>query len=182
MKEEKDALVWSWNTKLGQVSAKQAYKALQVEERGVEIKFRYTKLWNWKLPLKIQLFIWLLLEQKILTWEIMKKRGFNGPSKCVLCGIFEETICHLFIDCNFIKSIWTSVTKDLNNHSEWGGGEMEECFKNCILKKDNKEEIPCIICWEVWKHRNLIIFENAFPSMSRVFSCILQDLGEYKPT
>jgi hypothetical protein len=89
LNEEKDALVWSWDIKLEHVSAKHAYKALQVEERVEETKFRYTKLWNWQLTLKIQSFIWLLLEQKILTWEILKKRGFNGPSKCALCGIFE---------------------------------------------------------------------------------------------
>jgi hypothetical protein len=47
-------------------------------------------------------------------------------------------------------------------------------------KKDNREEIPSYICWEVWKHKNIIIFENDFPSLGRVCSCILQVLGEYK--
>jgi hypothetical protein len=62
LNDEKDLLLWSWDTKRGQVSAKLAYNALLLEERVEAPMFWYTKLWKWKLPLKVQLFIWLMLE------------------------------------------------------------------------------------------------------------------------
>jgi hypothetical protein len=48
---------------------------------------------------------WLMLEQKILTWEILTKRGIIGPSRCALCGEAEKTLNHLFVDYNFTKDI-----------------------------------------------------------------------------
>jgi hypothetical protein len=60
LNEEKDVLMWSWDTKKGQVSAKLAYNSLLIKERIEDSKFWYIKLWNWKLPLKLKLFIWLL--------------------------------------------------------------------------------------------------------------------------
>jgi hypothetical protein len=44
----------------------------------------------------------------------------------------------------------------------------------------NWKEIPCYICWEIWKHRNLVIFEEHPPTLVRVCNSILQDLGEIK--
>jgi len=84
---------------------------------------------------------------------------------------------HLFIECSFIKNVWVTVSNELKLHSGWVGGEIEDCFKRWFLKKENREETPCYIYWEVWKHRSLIIFENVIPSLGRVCTCILQDLG-----
>jgi hypothetical protein len=47
-------------------------------------------------------------------------------------------------------------------------------------EKKNREEIPCFIYWEVWKQRNLIIFENFIPNFFRVYTCILRDLRDFK--
>jgi hypothetical protein len=69
LNNEKDSLMWSWDTKGGQVTTKQAYEVQLEEAVVVEPVFWYSDLWNWHLPLKIKLFMWLLLEQKILTWE-----------------------------------------------------------------------------------------------------------------
>jgi hypothetical protein len=103
LNSDKDTLLWSWDTKGGQVSAKKAYEVQMMETVEVEQNFWYVDLWTWQLPLKVKLFIWLMLEQRILTWENLIKRGFNGPSRCVLCGIAEENVLHLFVKCSFTK-------------------------------------------------------------------------------
>jgi hypothetical protein len=99
LNNEKDTLLWSWDTKRGQVNAKQAYEVQILMEGGVDSNFWYTDLWQWQIPLKIKLFAWLMLEQKILTWDNLVKRGFVGPSMCVLCGDEGENAKHLFVDC-----------------------------------------------------------------------------------
>ena len=40
------------------------------------------------------------------------------------------------------------------------------------------KEMSCFICWELWRHRNLIIFEDQNLSLSRVCNRKLLDLGE----
>lgn len=133
-----------------------------------------------KLPLKVKLFIWLVLEQKILTWEILVKRGIVGPSKCVLCGNNEENINHYFVDCDFSKEIWYNIQKQLKSGGMWEGGQISECFQNWIEKKDNIKELSSYICWEIWKQRNLAIFEDGYPNRIRVCNSIYQDLGDIK--
>jgi ribonuclease HI len=121
-----------------------------------------------------------MLEKKILTWENLLKRGFVEPSKCVLCGLKEETVKHLFVECNFTKDIWFYLQKELNYKGNWEGGQAIECFLNWIKQKDNVKELPCYLCWEIWKHRNLVNFEDCFPNRVRVCNNILQYLGDTK--
>jgi hypothetical protein len=59
LNDEKDRLLWSWDTKQGQVNAKLAYEVQVMEDRGVETKFWYSKIWKWQLPMKVKLFVWL---------------------------------------------------------------------------------------------------------------------------
>ena len=99
-----------------------------------------------------------MLEQKILTWENLAKRGILGPSRCALCGNNEETIYHLFVECSFTKDIWVTILKELKLISTWEGRKIVECFQKCTRKVENCKEIPCYICWEIWKQRNLVIF------------------------
>ena len=74
--------------------------------------------------------MWLLLEQRILTWENLVKIVFHGPCRCILCGICEETVNHLFVDCNFTKEILNSILKDLNCDGVWEGGQVSDCILN----------------------------------------------------
>jgi hypothetical protein len=177
---EKDSLLWSWDTKRGQVNAKQAYEVQLLEEEVADTPFWYSDLWQWQIPLKVKLFTWLVLEHKILTWENLVKRGIVGPSKCVLCGNKEENINHLFVDCDFSKEIWYNIQKQLKSEGKWEGGHISDCFQNWIEKKDNIKELPSYICWEIWKQRNLAIFEDRIPNRNRVCNNIYQDLGDIK--
>jgi hypothetical protein len=86
----------------------------------------------------------------------------------------------MFLDCRFLKDIWGSISKELKILNVWIGGHIEDFFQRWIVKKENREEITCFICWEVWKHRNLIIFENVVPSLGRVCTSILQDWKNLK--
>jgi hypothetical protein len=63
-------------------------------------------MWKWNVPLKIKLFTWLLAENKILSWEILQRRGFSGPGICLLCKLNVETTQHLFLDCDFAVEVW----------------------------------------------------------------------------
>jgi hypothetical protein len=146
------------------------------------MKFWYSEIWKWQIPLKVKLFVWLLLEQKILTWDNLLKRGFQGPSICVLCKESEESLLHLFGDCSFIKIIWQTITKELKLVNNWQGGIFENSLLNWTKRKENWNEIPCLICWEVWKHKNLLIFEGQKKNHIRVCNYILQELGEQKLT
>jgi hypothetical protein len=41
--------------------------------------------------------MWYLLENKIPTWDHMKKRMIEGPGWCALCKNDEQSEIHLFL-------------------------------------------------------------------------------------
>eukprot|EP00253_Pinus_taeda_P019318 PITA_19318 len=51
----------------------------------------WQNLWKHQGWMKVKLFLWLVLQRRILTWDNIKKRGFLGPSRCQLCEAQEET-------------------------------------------------------------------------------------------
>lgn len=40
---------------------------------------------------------------KELTWEVFQKRNKKGPTMCMLCQEYVETIIHLLIHCEYVK-------------------------------------------------------------------------------
>jgi len=62
---------------------------------------------NWLLNLNI--FFWLFLEGKIVTWDSLQRRGWSGPGFCILCCRDMETITHLLFDCQFSHAMWSNL-------------------------------------------------------------------------
>jgi hypothetical protein len=92
----------------------------------------------------------------------------------------EESLNHLMVECLFTKEIWNSIIKELHLKRIWGGGPLCDCYQDWIKEMEYWKELPCYICWEIWKHKNMIIFEEHNLSLARVCNRILQDLGENK--
>lgn len=67
LNDESDRLVWSYNPTQGIVTAELAYKMMLEEVGGDPISGIRKFLWSSKLPFKVACFIWLCLDNKILT-------------------------------------------------------------------------------------------------------------------
>jgi len=89
---EPDRLVWTWNMADGVVTVKEAHNALVHLADVEDHKWWYSLIWKIKVPIKIILFMWLSLNNKVLTGENFRRRGGIGPSVCPLCLNNEETI------------------------------------------------------------------------------------------
>ncbi len=65
--------------------------------RGVYAK----SLWSLRIPIKVQIFVWLVLKGRLPTTDFVVNRGWTGCTTCVLCGCENETVDHLFVRCVF---------------------------------------------------------------------------------
>ena len=82
---------------------------------------------NWKnrtLP-KIDVFMWTLIHQRLLTGENLEKRGIVGPFRCPLCAVNSESISHLFFNCTYTVSIWKEVMLNEEDGFQWNGSNQE---------------------------------------------------------
>jgi hypothetical protein len=85
------------------------YKKNSIDQVPVPHRF----LWKSKLPQKIKVFIWLVVRNKILTKDNLKKRNWHGSSECCFCGGLES-IEHLFFKCSIARFVWRVIQIALN--------------------------------------------------------------------
>jgi hypothetical protein len=107
LQDRSDELKWIGGDKSGILSVKNVYCALASKIWQQPIVGWRRKCWNWDLALKIKLFIWLSVENKILTWDNLQCKGWEGPSICHLCSKEPETVKHLLVNCYLLNKYGT---------------------------------------------------------------------------
>ncbi|CAK8539608.1 unnamed protein product [Lathyrus sativus] len=86
-------------------------------------------LWNAKIPSRIQIFIWIVLWDRIATKHQLSKRGVIEVSSGLLCGGCDnsvETSTHLFFGCEFANNVWSEI-------ENWLGIEVIRCSTNAAF-------------------------------------------------
>ena len=157
---DKDTLYWSKNLKSGHITAALAYSSSVHTNVSAHIPNWFKEVWHWKLPLKTILFSWLLMAERILTWDILQRRGFEGPGICSLCHDAGENINHLMINCPFTVQVWHLIGLLYNTEHIWNGTNISLAFSNWIAVSGELRLIPFHICRSIWLARNTNIFRN----------------------
>lgn len=106
----KDVLAWYLPRAPSPVRVKDLYAALSL---GPEISNQQIfpfSLWKVTCPLKTILFSWLLFRNRNLTWEVLQKKGWQGPGRCSLCQNAEESNFHMFFQCPVSQQIWYELS------------------------------------------------------------------------
>jgi ribonuclease HI len=134
-------------------------------------------LWKWPVPLKIKLFIWLSAKGKVLTWEVLRKKGWEGPGVCKLCNCSSEDIHHLLIHCNFTKVVWQHLINFFSLNLQWNGSTVSDCFTVWSFEKSVPVSLAALACWHIWIERNKVIFEDRSPSLFSVVHRILDSFS-----
>jgi hypothetical protein len=80
---EKDLIQWKFGNN-GHFSVKSVYKALTVSDADPY----HMKIWKGKIPAKIKIFLWLIMNNVILTKENMiKRRWLEAPLAISVIGM-----------------------------------------------------------------------------------------------
>ena len=84
----------------------------------------------------------------------------------------------MLLTCVFARSVWAAIGEALGKHG-WGPNQEDElgewlCCKagdNYLGTKD-VHTILLMVLWELWKHRNAIVFDGASPSVKKIMDRI----------
>ena len=63
-------------------------------------------LWNLDVPECIKSFAWLAFKEKLLTNQARHSQGMSLSPICPRCGLFDETVDHIFRQCSKTKMLW----------------------------------------------------------------------------
>ncbi|XP_059077196.1 uncharacterized protein LOC131876295 [Cryptomeria japonica] len=179
----RDVLAWSPSPK-GKFIVAQGYARLDKNLHGPAEVHWWKKVWdNFSWP-KCNFFLWLLAQRKCLTWENLRKRGFQGPSICLLCSCNEECTSHLFFLCPYSRELW----------HRWWEAWQHGCihatslidFWESLGRPPTKTSFlqvawsigPTLILWNLWLERNRRVFCGSNLGISQLWKKILSRLQE----
>jgi hypothetical protein len=104
-------------------------------------------------------------ENRILSWEVLQKKGWQGPGIFPLCKNNIEDIDHLFVHCSFTQTVWDKISILLKLKKRWTGTSFNVCFDSWAKDKNVSNNLAVLLCWYIWLERNQVIFEEKAPSV-----------------
>lgn len=88
------------------------YKTFTV---GGKVYWPFQVIWSCKIPPTVRLFEYFMLQGKILTRDVLRRRGMTLDLICVACADCRiESIVHLLFLCPFAVSVWFHIATLMN--------------------------------------------------------------------
>lgn len=125
-------------------------------------------IWKSRCTMKLRVFAWLLLSDRLNTKNMNKRRHYvvdtstNRTDYCILCHTQqEETQEHLCYTCSFSSACWSSVGLTWATYGDrfaWMAEAKTAWSKTMVM------EVFITAAWSIWKERNNLIFRGVTPS------------------
>lgn len=170
-------LIWR-RTRDGQYSANSFYKLIA---GGGKIRWSFRKIWKYRIPPSVRVFVQLFLLDRILTADVMQTRNINCQPNCVMCADGQvETAWHLIFNCNFAAQVWETVARLTGlNMLLVQETVLETWYRSSDRFSGTRRRKWSIVfsatCWMLWKQRNLKFFEGRTAPPGMVASWIVQE-------
>lgn len=121
------------------------------------------------MPQTVKVFLYLFLQDRILTREVLERRNIYYQKECPLCsGCTLETSFHLFFRCRYAMRIWIKVQRITGVklllikegvHETWTVSMAHLKALGPIKYHIGQLWFMCT-CWYIWLQRNNWIFKG----------------------
>jgi ribonuclease HI len=178
-----------WGHQSGSYTISEGYKLIKAISNAFPNPTLWKEVWRFKSIPKIDMFIWTLAHNAILTGDILKKKGWEGPTRCPFCVSNEETVAHILLNCSFAREVWNLALAPWTNQVTLPN-EIPKLLLNwqalcpfSLMKKDQLKScrgyLPKFICWKIWLERNTRVFKGKTASEAQVIAKAKATMGEF---
>ncbi|KAL8503593.1 hypothetical protein ACS0TY_022360 [Phlomoides rotata] len=170
---------WMWtDARDGKFITKEAYHIIVGDEtnsNGEDENRAFKMLWKCTAIRRYQATAWRILKQRIPTRDELKLRGIIPETqdiRCPLCGVEDESVLHIFLGCRFSKQIWYVIYSWIGLVMAPHGEPKLHLMQHSSILGNSKSEEYAVSLWvdvvgTIWKIRNLAVFEDAKPNLSK---------------
>lgn len=122
-------------------------------------------LWKCKIPLKVKIFLWQAIHNKLQTAVSLSKKGWHGSPLCCVC-LKPETVNHLLSECVFTQYIWCCIRDAFC--LQGFPLSIQELISQWLPRRLGVPKRLVLgffagVAWAVWKNRNKMAIEKNFP-------------------
>ena len=125
-------------------------------------------IWKLSIPIKVKVFIWLLILDKVSVHSnLQKRRPYHSlsPGWCVMCKKHNESLDHLFLTCDFSIRFWNKILQEFGR--EWviprSASDVLFVGQGLLLQKKGKtlwKVVTTATFQEIWLEQNRRSFEG----------------------
>jgi hypothetical protein len=172
--DENDQLIWQYETN-GIYSSSSMYAL--VNFRGIQPVY-LPSVWKLKISPRIQVFLWLFSQNKIMTRDNLRTRGMVKPLECEMCKELE-TVKHLMFDCIVARQLWTIVEKVFDCKID----NFESITSKWLCNKKflHFNLVTSATLWGLWINRNNLVFnKTSWINIKQVWRLVLSFVKEWK--
>lgn len=141
----------------GTFSVGSAYRALF---SGPVLRWA-SPLWKAPLPLKIKIFVWLLLRDRLPSGVEVAKRFGPGDGQCLLCVVAG---LHIFFSCPAARFLWNFLREALG--PDWQASDLGEFLEAAANHTGRRKclfwMVFAAMTCSLWNIRNKMVIERVF--------------------
>ncbi|XP_022014453.1 uncharacterized protein LOC110913945 [Helianthus annuus] len=128
-------------------------------------------------------FMWLLVNRKLKTQDVMSKWSASGNVNfnllcCSLCTAGPDSHDHLFFECSYATQIWNGVKEKANMGQV--RNSLDEILDHLVQRSNSKKALHVIgkltvgaAAYFVWQERNQRLFSNKKRTPAQLIEVIL---------
>ena len=137
-------------------------------------------LWKAGLPLKIKIFMWQMVRNRLPTSDNVAKRNGPADGTCTLCGLGENAN-HIFFQCVLARFAWSAVRETFDKN--WQPHTSKDLLEILSAQKGPSARVlwRCVgaLLWSLWSVRNKFTIEHKFPKHPAdiLFKCHIFQIG-----
>ncbi|XP_039142228.1 uncharacterized protein LOC120279366 [Dioscorea cayenensis subsp. rotundata] len=141
----------------------------------------WSNIWKLCVAPKTKTFIWLLMHNKIKTYDFMYRLNLGPPDPCVFCGLVLESSDHLFKYCHVSVRVWKTVenladiTVNLLNLVDDGVWLDFSSNGNSLFLAS----IIAATLWQIWKSRCNLIFRQDSLDISKMANLVILHVKDF---
>ena len=123
-------------------------------------------VWKNRAPPRVQFFVWLLMQRRIQSRSNLLKKSIITDDTCELCKDHPETVDHIVFHCPVAAAFWRQVGFELNAHATVEA--LQSLTASSPAPNPHGSVFLFLCCWNIWKHRNRVVFDGAEPCLQRL--------------
>ena len=115
------------------------------------------------MPLRIKIFIWQLLRDRLPSGVDVEKQHGPGNDLCPLCAV-PETETHILFSCPAARFLWSFVSEALR--PEWAALDLGKFLKAQANHTSKGRRLFWLVfaamTWTLWTIRNKMVIKRVF--------------------
>jgi zinc-binding in reverse transcriptase len=152
-------------------------------QEGPYIASQMEIIWQINLPLRVAIFAWLLLQNRLLTIDNFIKKGWMIPNMCYMCRKEVETATHLFSECAYAMNVRRLLIRHYmmttNFTMTFCQGDYHDVIKTHGNKKQKRLQIT--FSFVLWRERCSRIFREKQQNEQHLTQEIIEELTAWFP-